>query len=83
MPRSWIGRLLQRDLLSQRWAYYVISRRFSALAFARQRPFVTSVLMAARTADQLAHNLKGLDVTLSKELMKEIDAIHDAHPNPK
>lgn len=54
-----------------------------ALAFARQRPFMTSVLMGASKSSQLADNLKSLDVTLSKELIQEIDAIHDANPNPK
>lgn len=54
-----------------------------ALAFARQRPFMTSVLMAASSAAQLERNLKSLDVTLSKDIIKAIDAIHDQHPNPK
>ena len=54
-----------------------------ALAFVRQKPFTTSVLMAASNAAQLESNLKSLDVTLSKELMKEIDSIHDDLPNPR
>jgi aryl-alcohol dehydrogenase-like predicted oxidoreductase len=53
-----------------------------ALAFARQRPFTTSVLMAASRADQLAANLGAIDLVLPKELTKAIDAIHDAAPNP-
>jgi aryl-alcohol dehydrogenase-like predicted oxidoreductase len=39
--------------------------------------------MAASNAAQLESNLKSLDVTLSKELLKEIDAIHDDAPNPR
>jgi aryl-alcohol dehydrogenase-like predicted oxidoreductase len=80
---------LSPGMLAATSAYVDLARRHGlepahmALAFARQRPFVTSVLMAARTADQLADNLKSLDLTLSKEIIKEIDAIHDAHPNPK
>jgi aryl-alcohol dehydrogenase-like predicted oxidoreductase len=80
---------LSPGLLAVTSAYVELARRHGlepahmALAFARQRPFVTSVLMAARTADQLADNLKSLDVTLSKELIKAIDAVHDEHPNPK
>jgi aryl-alcohol dehydrogenase-like predicted oxidoreductase len=54
-----------------------------ALAFVRQRPFVTSVLMAASRSEQLAANLGSLEVTLPKELVKAIDAIHDDLPNPK
>jgi len=54
-----------------------------ALAFVRQKPFIGSVLMAASTVEQLQGNLKSLEVTLSKELLKEIDSIHDASPNPR
>ena len=54
-----------------------------ALAFVRQRTFTTSVLMAASNADQLRGNLKSLDITLPKDLIKAIDAIHDDCPNPK
>ncbi len=54
-----------------------------ALAFARQQPFVTSVLMAASTATQLQENLVSLNLTLSKDLIKAINAIHDHFPNPK
>ena len=31
---------------------------------------------------QLASNLKSIDVTLSNDLLKEIDALHDESPNP-
>ncbi|MBU6268326.1 MAG: aldo/keto reductase [Sphingomonadales bacterium] len=54
-----------------------------ALAFARQQPFTTSVLMAASSAAQLATNLGAIDLTLPKELVQAINAIHDANPNPR
>jgi aryl-alcohol dehydrogenase-like predicted oxidoreductase len=54
-----------------------------ALAFAAQQPFMASVLMAASSADQLASNLGAIDVTLPKEVVSAINAIHDSHPNPK
>ena len=54
-----------------------------ALAFARQQPFMTSVLMAGSTAAQLENNLKSLDVTLSKDVIKAINAVHDRHQNPR
>jgi len=44
---------------------------------------MSSVLMAASSVAQLESNLESLDVTLSKELMKEIDSIHDDVPNPR
>jgi len=53
-----------------------------ALAFVRQQPFTTSVLMAASTPAQLERNLHGVDVSLSKELIRQINAIHDDRPNP-
>jgi len=53
-----------------------------ALAFVRERPFVTSVLMAASSVGQLKKNLASLDVGLPRDLVKEIDAVHDAAPNP-
>lgn len=53
-----------------------------ALAFVRQQPFVTSVLMAASRVQQLEQNLESLDVTLSRDIVKEIDAVHDSDPNP-
>jgi aryl-alcohol dehydrogenase-like predicted oxidoreductase len=54
-----------------------------ALAFAAQQPFMASVLMAASSAEQLASNLGAIELTLSKELVSAINAIHDSHPNPK
>jgi aryl-alcohol dehydrogenase-like predicted oxidoreductase len=54
-----------------------------ALAFVRQKPFTTSVLVAASRADQLEANLRAADLALPPELMKAIDAIHDEMPNPK
>lgn len=53
-----------------------------ALAFVRQQPFTASVLMAASSPAQMEANLRGIDTRLSKELIKQINAIHDEHPNP-
>jgi aryl-alcohol dehydrogenase-like predicted oxidoreductase len=70
-------------------AYVDLARRHGlhpetmALAFVRQRPFVTSVLAAASNTAQLESNLGSLNVTLSKDVIKEIDALHDASPNPR
>jgi aryl-alcohol dehydrogenase-like predicted oxidoreductase len=54
-----------------------------ALAFVRQKPFTTSVLMAASSVSQLQSNLRSIELTLPKELMKEIDSLHDETPNPR
>ena len=54
-----------------------------ALAFAAQQPFMASVLMAASSAEQLASNLGAIDLSLPKDVVQAINAIHDSHPNPK
>jgi aryl-alcohol dehydrogenase-like predicted oxidoreductase len=54
-----------------------------ALAFARQQPFTASVLMAASNVKQLQDNLGAVDLHLSQEIMKAINAVHDGHPNPR
>ena len=54
-----------------------------ALAFAVQKPFVSSVLMAASSAVQLENNIAAAGLTLPKDIMKAIDAIHDANANPR
>ncbi len=53
-----------------------------ALAFTVQRPFPVSTIFGATTSDQLARILSGLDVTLSQELLEEIDTTYRAHPMP-
>lgn len=53
-----------------------------ALAWCAQRPFMASVIFGASTTAQLAHILKGADLTLSPEVLAEIDAAHRAHPMP-
>lgn len=53
-----------------------------AIAFVRQQPFTTSVLMAASRSGQLSGNLAAVELKLPKEVIKEINAIHDGLPNP-
>jgi aryl-alcohol dehydrogenase-like predicted oxidoreductase len=60
-----------------------LSLAHMALAFARQQPFMASVLMAASTLDQLRDNLGAIEVSLSRDVVQAINAIHDANPNPK
>jgi aryl-alcohol dehydrogenase-like predicted oxidoreductase len=53
-----------------------------SLAFCRQQRFMTSVLIGATTLDQLRTNLGSASLTLSAEVIKGIEGIHRAHPNP-
>lgn len=52
------------------------------LAWAAQRPFMASVIFGATTMEQLQVILGGLDLTLSEEVIKDLDAVHKAHPMP-
>ena len=53
-----------------------------ALAWSAQRPFVASSIFGATTADQLAHLLKAVGMTLSDDVLKALDAAHKQHPMP-
>lgn len=54
-----------------------------ALAFAARQPFMASVLMAASTIDQLRENSVAIGLSLPREVVQAINAVHDANPNPK
>ncbi len=53
-----------------------------ALAFVNALPFVVSNIIGATTMEQLKMNIDSLDVVLSKEVLKGIEAIQQAIPNP-
>ncbi len=53
-----------------------------SLAFVTQQPFVTANIIGATTLEQLKENIDSADMVLSKEILKEIEAVHDEIPNP-
>jgi len=53
-----------------------------ALAFVTTRPFVTANIIGATTMEQLKENIGSVQFDISKELKKEIDAIHQTYSNP-
>ena len=53
-----------------------------ALAFVNQRPFLTSSIIGATTMEQLAANIASVNITLDKDVLKRIEDIHRAQPNP-
>jgi aryl-alcohol dehydrogenase (NADP+) len=61
---------------------YHLSAASLALAFVRQRWFVTSTIIGATTLAQLKENIASLEVTLSPEILAEIDQVHHRYPNP-
>lgn len=83
-----IGKRKTDRMLDAVDAYVQIAARHSidpvhmALAWCMERPFMTSVIFGATTADQLTHALGVLDVTLTEEIRTEIDAAHQSFPMP-
>ncbi len=53
-----------------------------AIAFCRQRPFAVIPIIGATNLVQLAVNIGAAGVTLSPEVLAEIDQAHRAHPQP-
>jgi aryl-alcohol dehydrogenase-like predicted oxidoreductase len=53
-----------------------------ALAFVRQQPFTTTVIIGATTMEQLKSNIDSADLTLSDDLISEINDIHKQYPRP-
>jgi len=53
-----------------------------ALAFVNSRPFVSSTLIGATSMAQLISNIDSVSISLSDEILKEINLIRRAHPIP-
>jgi len=53
-----------------------------ALAFVTSRPFLTSCIIGATSMEQLKENIGSIDLSLSDELLKEIEAIHNEIADP-
>lgn len=53
-----------------------------ALAWCHTRPFLASTLIGATTLAQLRRNLASAEVVLTDEVIRELEAVHRASPNP-
>lgn len=53
-----------------------------ALAFVQQQPFMTSSIIGATTMEQLKENIDTIQVTLTEEILKDIDAVQAIIPDP-
>lgn len=68
--------------------YVALARRHGlspaqlALAFVNSQPFVRSNLIGATSLEQLKENIDSVGVTLSADVLAEIDALHALQPNP-
>ncbi|MDB5525553.1 MAG: aldo/keto reductase family protein [Rhizobium sp.] len=67
-------------------AYLEVARRHDlslpamALAWARQRPFITAVIIGATSMEQLKADISAMDVKIGDELMTEIKAVIRQYP---
>ncbi|MBF2029307.1 MAG: aldo/keto reductase [Oscillatoriales cyanobacterium C42_A2020_001] len=61
---------------------YNLSLATLALAFVRQRWFVTSTIIGATTLEQLQENLASIDIKLDAEILTAIDQVHQRYPSP-
>ncbi|MEM1217669.1 MAG: NADP(H)-dependent aldo-keto reductase [Bacteroidota bacterium] len=53
-----------------------------ALAFINQQAFITANIIGATKMAQLKENISSIDITLSDEVLKRIQAVHNTIPNP-
>ncbi len=69
-------------------SYFKLSKKYGiapstfANSFVNDRPFVTSNIIGATTMKQLKENIDSIDITLSNEILNEIENIHLSDPNP-
>ena len=59
-----------------------ISLAQMALAFVNQQEFVTSNIIGATSLEQLSENIDSIHITLSEEILSEINEVHTQMPNP-
>ena len=53
-----------------------------ALAFIEKQPFVTSTIIGATNLQQLEQNINTINVSLSEEIMLEVENVQNNFPNP-
>jgi aryl-alcohol dehydrogenase-like predicted oxidoreductase len=57
-------------------AVYGLDPVTMAIAWSKQFDFVASTIIGATTSEQLAASLAAMNVTLSPEILKDLDAVH-------
>ncbi|MDQ1922601.1 aldo/keto reductase [Massilia pseudoviolaceinigra] len=87
-PASWSPRYLRAPVLAAVKEYAALARANGmtptqmALAWCYSRWFVASTIIGATSLAQLKENIDAMSVTLTPEVVAEIDAIHDRITNP-
>ncbi len=68
--------------------YFDLAKKYNvkastfANAFVLSRPFVTSSIIGATSIQHLKENIESVDLTLTKEMLDDIEDIHLSDPNP-
>ena len=68
--------------------YFNISKKFDlnfaqmSIKFCEIQKFITSTIIGATSMEQLKINIESVNVTLEKEVIKEINNVHLMHSNP-
>lgn len=81
-------RYLSEEARAATAAYVDIAKRHGldssqmALAFVTSRPFVDANIIGATTLEQLKTNIDSAQVTLTEEVLQEIEAVHKKYNNP-
>jgi aryl-alcohol dehydrogenase-like predicted oxidoreductase len=87
-PATWSPRYLRPGVLSAVAQYAALARAHGmtptqlALAWCYSRWFVGSTIIGATTLAQLEENIDAFELSLSRELVAAVDAIHAGLPNP-
>jgi aryl-alcohol dehydrogenase-like predicted oxidoreductase len=87
-PPTWSPRYLRPSVLAATKEYAELARANGmspasmALAWCYSRWFVGSTIIGATTLEQLKENIDAEGVTLSDEVVAQIDAIHARYTNP-
>ena len=69
-------------------AYFKVAEKYElnlaqmSLKFLEIQPFVTSVIIGATTMEQLKTNIESVNVSITNEIIKEINEIQSIYPNP-
>ena len=69
-------------------AYVELARQYGhtpaqmALAFVNSRPFVAATIIGATGLEQLGEDIDSINLSLSKEVLEEIEQLHCCQPNP-
>ena len=79
------SRYSNKQALEATEKYYEIAKKHNlsfaqmALAFILQKKFVTAPIIGATSIKQLSENIESIHVSLSKEILKEIEAVSYTH----